>query len=201
MHLDALLVDTFFVQGLLEVLLCRDRAQLALFVVPLHVEVERFEVFELFCRDFICYGYFPEDLATFIESEHVIQIHWTLWDPIHANDRENIQTDTENLKVKDIAHILEIGDDQDLVDYIEHEKTWLQAIFILLWRILRDVNEGAVVAAHIAQAHKEVQEEGEGETLREEEGAQKRDLRWDWWHVVDLASIAVWHPGQEKLAA
>ena len=122
-HLDALLVDTFFVQGLLEVLLCRDRAQLALFVVPLHVEVERFEVLELFCRDLISYGYFPEDLATFIESEHVIQIDWTLWDPIHAKDRENIQTDTENFKVKDIAHVLEIGDDQDLMDYIEHEKT------------------------------------------------------------------------------
>ena len=122
-HLDALLVDTLFVQGLLEVLLCRDRAQLALFVVPLHVEVERFEVLELFCRDLISYGYFPEDLATFIESEHVIQIDWTLWDPIHANDRQNIQTHTENLEVKDIAHVLEIGDDQDLMDYIEHEKT------------------------------------------------------------------------------
>lgn len=123
MHLNALLVDTLFVQGLLEVLLCRDRAQLALFVVPFHVEVERFEVFELFCRDIICYGYFPEDLATFIKSEHVIQIDWTLWDPIHANDRENIQTDTENLEVYDISHVLEIGDDEDLVDHIEHEKT------------------------------------------------------------------------------
>jgi hypothetical protein len=122
-HLDALLIDTLFVQGLLKVLLCRDRAQLALFVVHLHVEVERFEVLELFCRDFVCYGYFPEDLATFIESEHVIQIHWTLWDPIHAKDRENIQTDTENFKVKDIAHVLEIGDNKDLVDYIEHDES------------------------------------------------------------------------------
>jgi hypothetical protein len=170
-------------------------------VVPLHVEVERFEVLELFCRDLISYGYFPEDLATFIESEHVIQIDWTLWDPIHANNRQNIQTDTENLEVKDIAHVLEIGDDQDLMDYIEYEESWLQSVFILLRRILRDVDEGAVVAAHIAQAHEEVQEEGEGETLREEEGAQKRDLCWDWRQVVDLTTIAVWHPGQEKLAA
>ena len=52
----------------------------------------------------------------------------------------------------------------------------MQSVFILLRRILRDVNEGAVVAAHIAQAHEEVQEKGEGETLREEEDAQKRDL-------------------------
>jgi len=92
-------------------------------VVALHVKVERFEVLELFYRDFVCYGYFPEDLATLIESEHVIQVDWTLWDPIYAYDRENIQTDTENLEVKDIPHVLEIGDDEDLVDYIEDEET------------------------------------------------------------------------------
>ena len=92
-------------------------------MVALHVKVERFEVLELFCRDFVCYGYFPEDLATLIESEHVIQVDWTLWDPIYAYDRENIQTDTENLEVKDIPHVLEIGDDEDLVDYIEDEET------------------------------------------------------------------------------
>ena len=122
MHLDALLVDTLFVHGLLEVLHRRDFGELTLFMVTLHVKVETFEVLELFCLDFIDLGNFSEDLATFVESEHVIQIYWALRDPIHTYDRKNIQGDTDNLKICDIAHELEVGDDQDLVDYIDHEE-------------------------------------------------------------------------------
>ena len=123
MHLDALLVDTLFVHGLLEILHRRDCGQLTLFVVPLHVKVEGFEVLELFCLDLIDLGYFREDLATFVESEHVIQIYWAFRDPIHTYDREYIQGDSDDLKVCDVAHELEIGDDQDLVDYVDHEET------------------------------------------------------------------------------
>jgi hypothetical protein len=92
-------------------------------VVPLHVKVERFEVLELFCLDLIDLGYFREDIATFVESEHVIQIDWALRDPIHTYNRKDIQRDSDNLKVCDVAHELEIGDDQDLVDYVSHEET------------------------------------------------------------------------------
>jgi hypothetical protein len=80
-------------------------------VVPFHVKVEGFEVLELFCLDLIDLGYFRENLATFVESEHVIQIYRTLRDPIHTYDRKNIQGDTDHLKVCDITDELEIGDD------------------------------------------------------------------------------------------
>ena len=67
----------------------------------------------------------------------------------------------------------------------------MQAVFILLGRILHDVNEGSIVAPHIAQAQKEVHDEREGEALREQNSAQKRDLCRERRHVVDLAAIAV----------
>jgi hypothetical protein len=67
----------------------------------------------------------------------------------------------------------------------------LQAVFILQRRILHDVNEGAIVTPHIAQAKEKVHEEREGETLREQNSAQKRDLCRDRRQVVDLATKAV----------
>jgi hypothetical protein len=92
-------------------------------VIPFHVKVKIFEVLQLFCLDLIDLGYFREDLATFVESEHVIQIDWALRDPIHTYDRENIQGDTNDLKVCNVAHELEISDDQYLMDYVYHEET------------------------------------------------------------------------------
>ena len=67
----------------------------------------------------------------------------------------------------------------------------MQAVFILLWRVFSNINEGAIVAAHIAQAQEEIQEEGQGKTLRDQKSAQKRYLCRDRCQVVYLATEAV----------
>ena len=67
----------------------------------------------------------------------------------------------------------------------------MQAVFILQRCILYDIDEGAIVAPHIAEAQEEVNEEREGEALREQYCAQKRYLCRNRRQVVDLAAIAV----------
>ena len=123
MHLNPLLIDTLFVHGLLKVMHRSDCGKLTLFVVPLHIKVEGFEILQHFCLDLVDLCNFREDLATFIESEHVIEIHWTLRDPIYTYYSKNIEANTDYLKVYDVAHELKIGDDHDLVEYIENEES------------------------------------------------------------------------------